>query len=167
LKKGNILFIIPAIAVIILDQASKIIVARTIGFYQSIPVINGLVNLVHVRNRGMAFGLMNRPDAGVSFYILVAITIIAILLILYWFTRIKQEDRKLLLGLSLILGGAIGNLIDRIRLKEVIDFVDVYIGSYHWPSFNVADSAISIGAVWIAVIVLFFTRPDTGEKNAS
>lgn len=167
MRKGNILFIIPALAVIFLDQASKIIVARTVGFYQSTPIINGLVNLVHVRNRGMAFGLMNRPDAGISFYILVAITIIAILLILFWFTRIKQEDRKLLYGLSLILGGAIGNLIDRIRLREVIDFVDVYIGSYHWPAFNVADSAITIGAIWIAVIVIFFTHPDTGEKNAS
>jgi signal peptidase II len=167
LKKGNILFIIPALAVIILDQASKIIIARTIGFYQSIPIINGLVNLVHVRNRGMAFGIMNRPDAGVSFYFLVAITIAAILLILFWFTRIKQEDRKLLLGLSLILGGAIGNLIDRIRLKEVIDFVDVYFRSYHWPAFNVADSAITIGAVWIALHIIFFNGSDTGEKNAS
>jgi signal peptidase II len=167
LKKSNILFIIPALAVIILDQASKIIVAHAIGFYQTIPLINGLVNLVHVRNRGMAFGLMNRPDAGVSFYFLIAVTIVAILLILFWFTRIKQEDKKLLLGLSLILGGAIGNLIDRIRLREVIDFVDVYIRSYHWPAFNVADSAITIGAIWIAIIIIFFEHPDTGEKNAS
>jgi signal peptidase II len=167
LKKGNILFIIPALVVIILDQASKLIVARTINYYESIPLIRGFVNLVHVRNRGMAFGLMNRPDAGASFYFLISITIIAVLLILFWFTRIKHEDRRLLFGLSLILGGAIGNLIDRIRIREVIDFADIYIGSYHWPAFNIADSAITVGTLWIALNIIFFSRSDIGEKNAS
>jgi signal peptidase II len=155
LKKRNLLFIIPALVVIILDQASKLFITRTIGYYQSTPVIRGFANLVHVRNRGMAFGLMNRPDAGVSFYFLIAITIIAVLLILFWFTRIKHEDRTILIGLSLILGGAIGNLIDRIRIREVIDFVDVFIGSHHWPAFNVADSAITIGAMWLAWNIIF------------
>jgi len=166
LKKGNLLFIIPALIVIILDQASKIFIARTIDYYQSVPVISGFMNLVHVRNRGMAFGLMNRPDAGVSFYFLIAVTIIAVLLILFWFTRIKQEDRRLLFGLSLILGGAIGNLIDRIRIREVIDFVDVFIGSHHWPAFNVADSAITIGTVWLAWNIIFY-QTGAGEKNVS
>jgi signal peptidase II len=166
LKKGNLLFIIPALVVIILDQASKLLIARTTGYYQSTPVIRGFMNLVHVRNRGMAFGLMNRPDAGVFFYFLIAITIIAILLILFWFARIKHEERRLLFGLSLILGGAIGNLIDRIRIREVIDFVDVFIGSHHWPAFNVADSAITVGTLWIAWNIIF-SRTDTGEKNVS
>jgi signal peptidase II len=163
LKKDRFLFILSALVVIILDQASKFIVAGKISYYESIPVIDGIFNLVHVRNRGMAFGLMNRPDAGISFYFLVGATITAVLLIFFWFTKIKHEDRRLLFGLSLILGGAIGNLIDRIRIKEVIDFLDVYIGSYHWPSFNVADSAICVGTFWVALIMLFFNQPDAGD----
>jgi signal peptidase II len=164
LKKGNLLFIFTALIVIILDQASKIIISRSIGFYESIPVINGIFNLVHVRNRGMAFGIMNRPDSGMALYFLVAITIIAILFMIVWFFKLRHEDRRLLFGLSLILGGAMGNLIDRIRLKEVIDFLQVYIGSYPWPAFNVADSAITIGTVWLALYLIFFNSPGSEEK---
>jgi signal peptidase II len=165
LKKDNFLFILTSLLVIGVDQASKFIISGSIGYYDSIPVIDGIVNLVHVRNRGMAFGLMNRPDAGISFYFLVAVTIIAILLILFWFAKIKHEDRRMLFGLSLILGGAIGNLIDRIRIKEVIDFVDICIGSHHWPAFNVADSAITVGTLLIALNIIFFTHPDTVEGS--
>ena len=162
MKKYNFIFFLTAAVVIILDQASKFLISGYISYYESIPVIDGFLNLVHVGNRGMAFGLMNRPDAGFSFYFLIATTIIAILLILIWFTKTKNEDRRLLFGLSLILGGAVGNLIDRIRLKEVIDFLDVYIGSHHWPAFNVADSAITIGTFLIAII-LFFSSANPEE----
>ncbi len=112
----------------------------------------------------MAFGLMNRPDSGIALYFLITVTIIAVLLIIVWSFRLKNEERGLLFGLSLILGGAIGNLIDRIRLKEVIDFLDVCIGSYHWPAFNIADSAITVGAIWIAVYIVFFNKAGFGEK---
>ena len=163
MEKDNILFLLTALGVIILDQVSKFIIAASIGFYESVPVIGGFFNLVHVRNRGMAFGLMNRPDAGISLYFLIAITIIAVLLIIIWSVRLKHEERGLLFGLSLILGGAVGNLIDRIRLKEVIDFLDIYLGSYHWPAFNIADSAITIGAIWIAVYIVFFNKAGSGK----
>lgn len=149
--------------IIILDQASKFIISGSIRFYDSITVIDGFFNLVHVRNRGMAFGLMNRPDAGISQYFLIAVTIIAVLLIIIWSFKLKHGERGLLFGLSLILGGAVGNLIDRIRLKEVIDFIDVYMGSYHWPAFNVADSAITVGAIWIASYIFFFSPHSSGE----
>jgi signal peptidase II len=163
LKKDNILFIFIAFVIIILDQASKFIISGSIRFYDSITVIDGFFNLVHVRNRGMAFGLMNRPDAGISQYFLIAVTIIAVLLIIIWSFKLKHGERGLLFGLSLILGGAVGNLIDRIRLKEVIDFIDVYMGSYHWPAFNVADSAITVGAIWIASYIFFFSPHSSGE----
>lgn len=163
MKKDNILFIFIAFVIIILDQASKFIISGSIRFYDSIPVIDGFFNLVHVRNRGMAFGLMNRPDAGISQYFLIAVTIIAVLLIIIWSFKLKHGERGLLFGLSLILGGAVGNLIDRIRLKEVIDFLDVYMGSYHWPAFNVADSAITVGAIWIASYIFFFSPHSSGE----
>jgi signal peptidase II len=156
-KRNNSLLIVPALAVILLDQISKYIVLRTIALHESIPVIGGLFSLVHTRNRGMAFGLMNRPGSDFSFYFLVAATIAAVLLLLFWFTKLKDEERRLIFGLSLILGGAIGNLIDRLRLREVIDFLDFHLGAYHWPAFNVADSAITVGTFWVAINLLFYS----------
>ena len=164
LKKDNILFIAIALAIIILDQVSKLVIAGTIDYYESVPIIKGLFNLVHFRNRGMAFGMMNRPDGGITLYLLIAVTIIAIFLIIVWSKKLKDENRRLLFGLSLILGGAVGNLIDRIRIKEVIDFLDVYIGSYHWPAFNIADSAITVGTFWIVMNIIFFSS--TKNENA-
>jgi len=73
----------------------------------------------------------------------------------YWFRRLRTEDKRLVFGFSLILGGAVGNLIDRVRFLEVIDFLDFYIGSYHWPAFNVADSAITVGALGMALYIIF------------
>jgi signal peptidase II len=154
-KKTTLLFLVPALAVVALDQISKIVLAYNIPKYASIPVIKGFFNLVHVRNRGMAFGLMNRPGHGFKFYFLIAATLGAIVLLLFWFRKMKDEDHNITIGISLILGGAVGNLIDRIRLGEVIDFLDFHIGSYHWPAFNVADAAITIGIFWLAVNTLF------------
>lgn len=154
MKPYYALLAFPALAVITLDQASKYLIVRLIPLFGSIPVINGFFNLVHVRNRGMAFGLMNRPDPGFMFYLLVFASIGAIILLGYWALHLKNENWKITLGLSLILGGAIGNMIDRLRLKEVIDFLDFSIGSYHWPSFNIADSAITVGAFWLAINII-------------
>ena len=145
----------PAICIIAVDQISKLAVDRYIQSYESIPVISGFFNLVHVRNRGMAFGILNRPGYDFSFYLLSAATIGAIVLLLYWYTRLKEKSRMLVIGISFILGGAFGNLIDRFRLKEVIDFLDFHIGLYHWPAFNVADSAITVGTFWVAINLLF------------
>ena len=156
MKKEHLLFILPAVAVIFIDQISKIVVAGTIRYHESVTVIDGFFNLVHVRNRGMAFGLMNRPDPGMGYYLLVCTTIAAIIALIIWFNRLKKENSGLIFGLSLILGGASGNLIDRLRLKEVVDFLDFYIGGYHWPSFNLADSSITVGVFWIAINIIFF-----------
>lgn len=154
MKHYYYLFTIPALAVIVLDQVSKYIIARTIPVYGSVTVIDTFFNLVHVRNRGMAFGLLNKPDIGLLFYLTVVASIGAVALLIYWAIRLKNDDRKTALGLSLILGGAIGNMVDRLRFREVIDFLDFYIGSYHWPSFNLADSAITIGILWLALNII-------------
>ncbi|MFC1892173.1 signal peptidase II [Thermodesulfobacteriota bacterium] len=156
MRKNIILSILPALLIVIIDQITKAVIAGAIRFHESIEVIDGLFNLVHVRNRGMAFGLMNRPDVNLGFYILVAATIIAVILLAYWLSTLKSGENSLRFGLSLILGGAIGNLIDRIRLGEVIDFLDFYINTYHWPSFNVADSAITVGTVFVALNLLIY-----------
>ncbi|MBN1103733.1 MAG: signal peptidase II [Deltaproteobacteria bacterium] len=162
------LFTIPALVVILLDQISKAAVVRTMPVHKAYPVIDGLFDLVHVRNRGMAFGLMNCPDSHLSAYLLMASTVVAILLLLFWFTRLTKEESGVVLGLSLVLGGALGNLIDRIRLGEVVDFLDFYVGHYHWPAFNVADMAITIGTLWLALNMLFprFTKASGVEGSS-
>ncbi len=154
-RRNYTLLTLPALVVILLDQVSKYVVLRAIELHESIPLISGIFSLVHTRNRGMAFGLLNRPGSDFSFYFLVGATFAAVVLLLFWFTRLKDGEGKLVLGLSLILGGAIGNLIDRLRLGEVIDFLDFHIGPYHWPAFNIADSAITVGTFWIVIILLF------------
>ena len=153
----------PALSIVVLDQISKYAVLKSIELGGSIPVISGFFNLVHTRNRGIAFGIFNRPGSDLGYYLLLSATFAAVILLLFWFSRLKQEEKVLIPGLSLILGGAIGNLIDRIRLREVIDFLDFYIGSYHWPAFNVADSAITVGTFWVVLSLLFLIPRESPE----
>ncbi|MBC8175806.1 MAG: signal peptidase II [Deltaproteobacteria bacterium] len=160
LKRNYALIIWPALLIVVLDQLSKLLVTRGLRIHESVPVIEGFFNLVHVRNRGMAFGLMNRTHADFGFWLLVSTSIIAIGLLLFWFFRLKDGGTLITLGLSLILGGAVGNLIDRLRFREVIDFVDVFVGSYHWPAFNVADAAITTGTFLVAIALFFKRSPD-------
>ena len=145
------LIIWPALIVSALDQLSKLAVLRSLRLHESVTVIPGFFDLVHVRNRGMAFGFMNRPGMDLGFCFLVGASIAALVLILIWCIRLKDRDPRLTLGLSLIMGGAMGNLIDRLRFGEVVDFLDLYAGSFHWPAFNVADSAITVGTIWVAL----------------
>lgn len=155
LKKRYHLMAWPAVAVIVLDQLSKWAVLRNLRVHECVPVLTGFFDLVHVRNRGMAFGLMNRPGIDFTFYFLVAASLGAVVLLLVWFLKLKDGDSRLTLGLSLILGGAVGNLIDRLRFREVIDFLDFYLGQYHWPVFNLADSAITVGTFLVALSLIF------------
>jgi signal peptidase II len=149
----------PALAVLALDQATKVLIAAWFPLYETTPLINGFFNLVHIRNKGMAFGIMNRPGADWGFILLLGATLGTVALLLFWFYRLKSEERGIVFPLSLILGGATGNLVDRVRLGEVIDFLDFYIGPYHWPAFNVADSAITVGTLWLAASILFHPAP--------
>jgi signal peptidase II len=149
------LLIWPSLGVFLLDRITKMAVLQKIDLYDSITVIPGLMNLVHVRNRGMAFGMMNRPDLSWSFYLLLAAGLTAVVLLIFWLIKLKEEEILIVPGLSLILGGAVGNLLDRILYREVIDFLDFYMGAYHWPAFNIADSAITVGTIWVVIFLLF------------
>lgn len=153
----------PALAVLVLDQMTKYWIATRFPLHETQPLISGFFNLVHVRNRGMAFGIMNRPGADWGFILLLGATLGAVALLLFWFYRLKPEDGRMAFPLSLVLGGAAGNLLDRVRLGEVIDFLDFHLGSYHWPAFNVADSAITVGTLWLAASLLF--HPVSKEKK--
>ena len=141
-----LLFLLAAL-ILILDQTSKFIVCRVMLPRGSFPVIENIFHLTHVQNQGAAFGLF--PNQTLFF---IGVTLFTVLLILFFHQRISKEGSSLSWALGLILGGALGNLIDRIRLKAVIDFLDFSLRGHHWPSFNIADSAITIGAV-----ILFFS----------
>jgi signal peptidase II len=166
-KRPYTLFVLPALAVIVLDQVSKQLVLLAIPVHQGFAVIDGLFSLVHVRNRGMAFGFMNRPGFETGSFLLMAVTLLAVLFLIFWFMRLRPEERRMTLSLSLIAGGALGNLLDRVRLGEVIDFLDFHIGSLHWPAFNVADSAITVGTLWLALqLLLQPSTPPPYRKSA-
>jgi len=153
----------PALAVLVLDQMTKYWIATRFPLHETQTLISGFFNLVHVRNRGMAFGIMNRPGADWGFILLLGATLGGVALLLFWFYRLKPEDGRMTFPLSLVLGGAAGNLLDRVRLGEVIDFLDFHLGPYHWPAFNVADSAITVGTLWLAASLLF--HPVSKEKK--
>lgn len=147
-------FAATALFVVILDQITKLAVIHAIPLHTSVTVIPGFFDLVHIRNRGMAFGILNRPGEDTATYLLAGATVAAVLLLLLLFRSITRTSTGAGFGLSLVIGGAVGNLIDRLRLREVVDFLDVYVGSLHWPAFNVADSAITVGSIWLAVALL-------------
>jgi signal peptidase II len=144
--------------VVVFDQVTKLLVLRTLPLYGSTPIIPGFADLVHVHNAGVAFGLLNDPDHPGRKLITTALALAALLGIAYYARHVQRGERVARLGLSMILGGAIGNLADRIRQGFVVDFVDLYWRDWHFWAFNVADAAITIGAVLIFVELLFPAR---------
>lgn len=142
-----IIFSAAAGLVVIFDQIAKYIVDSRMPLHSSIPVIDGFFSLTYIRNPGAAFGFLATAPPAFRAVFFIAVTVAAVLLIVYYVRRYGSEEPQFLFPLSLIMGGAVGNLIDRVRFGDVIDFLDVYIGAHHWPAFNVADSAISIGAI--------------------
>ncbi|GAB6060236.1 signal peptidase II [Desulfonatronum parangueonense] len=155
------------LVVLVLDQITKLWVASALPLWSSKTVIPGFFNLVHVLNKGAAFGFLHDLDAAWRPYFFMAVTALAVVLILHLLRTVPREDNVLFTALGLILGGAMGNLVDRIRLGEVIDFLDFYIGQYHWPAFNVADVAISIGSILLLVSVYRTRRYGLTEDKDS
>jgi signal peptidase II len=125
------------------------------ALYQSITVIPGFFSLTHIHNPGGAFGFLAQQDASIRIGIFILASTGAIFFIFLFYRQIPKTPPVLSAGLALIFGGAIGNLIDRLRFGEVVDFLDFYVGALHWPAFNVADSAITVGvAIFIAQLLL-------------
>ncbi|MFY9268530.1 MAG: signal peptidase II [Candidatus Manganitrophaceae bacterium] len=142
---------------ILLDQITKFLIQREMPLHESVVLIQGFFSLTHIRNPGAAFGFLANQSAGFRSIFFLVISIIALSLLLAFYRQIPKEDLWSLLAVSLLFGGAIGNLIDRIRFGEVVDFLDFYIGRYHWPAFNVADSAITIG-ISLLMFDLFWSK---------
>ena len=145
--------------VLVLDQLTKWYVREEVPLYSSIPIIDGFVSIIHARNPGGAFSLFAGVDDGlrVPFFFIAAA--VAITVLIYYLRQIPADQRWLLFAVSGVLGGALGNLTDRIVFGEVTDFVLVYWRHYQWPAFNVADSFISIGVVMLIGHSLFAREP--------
>ena len=164
LQKRNIVFLTATFLVIFLDQATKAWIISTMRLYDSFAVIGGLFNITYVRNPGAAFGFLAAAPPLFRYIFFLAVTVAAILLILHYLHVSRIEASSLVLALALIMAGAVGNLIDRVRFGEVVDFLDVYLGAHHWPAFNVADSAITVGAA-ILIVVLLRKRKERTEGD--
>jgi signal peptidase II len=153
-------FLVPlsaALPVILIDQVTKVWAANSLLYGEAKTVISGFFNIVHAQNPGVAFSLLADFDARLVRPLLIIVTILAIAALLYA-VRILSGKLPGLLGLGLVIGGAVGNLIDRVRLGYVIDFIDIYLGRFHWPAFNVADIGITVGVFLIAADMFFESK---------
>lgn len=153
-----------ALIVLVLDRVTKWLVEDRIGLHDSIQVIPGFFRLTHVQNRGAAFGLFAESPSEWKVALLVLFSLVALTIVSALLWRNSHELSMTGSALALILGGALGNLWDRVLSGHVVDFLDFYIDSHHWPAFNVADSAIVIGACMLVAEILFKQAP--GERVA-
>jgi signal peptidase II len=132
-----------------LDQAAKSYIMQTMRLHESIPIIPGFFSLTYIRNPGAAFGILATSSTGFRLLFFAFTSLFALVLLATIFFRLQQDDWMGQISIAGILGGAVGNLLDRLRLGEVIDFLDFYVNGYHWPAFNVADAAISVGVFFL------------------
>lgn len=138
-----------AVPCLILDQLTKLAAFYRLEPVGRINVISGFFDLTYVMNTGVSFGMMGGDRSFWRIALLVGIALVALAVVFYFIITADNREKAFLTGLALVLGGAVGNLIDRIRLGAVIDFLDFYIGSWHWPAFNVADIGICVGTGFI------------------
>lgn len=151
-----------ALIIFLADQLTKFWITHIIPLYSSINVIPDFFDLVNIRNRGAAFGFLNRSDIEWQFWLFLGATFWAIVIIFFLARSAHSNERFLFWGLGCILGGALGNLFDRLRIRAVIDFLDFYIGDWHWPAFNVADIAICCGGF---LVLIFMWHNEKIKRN--
>jgi signal peptidase II len=145
--------------IVVLDQITKAAILWTLPLNRSISIVPGLFNLIHIQNPGGAFGFMAHQSSAWFPILFLFFTLLALGLIFFLYRNTPPTQSSLATGFAFIFGGAIGNLIDRIRFGKVVDFLDFYIGNMHWPAFNVADSAVSVGIVIFLYHILFKKMP--------
>ena len=157
------LFSLIVVLGLVADQLSKLYIHGSMRLYQSIPVLDGLFNITYLRNKGAAFSFLSNASWRIPFFI--TVTLVAAVVILVALRKLREEQRLTQTALAMIFSGAIGNLIDRVRLGEVIDFLDVYWKHYHWPAFNVADSLICVGVALVAFDMLREERQQLRQRG--
>lgn len=163
MKKKYLILSATVVAVVLLDLITKAYIDSHMSLHESVVFIGGFLNITYVRNPGAAFSFLASASPVFRSVFFLAVTVLAIILVLYYIAKSKTEEPFMIFALSLILSGALGNFIDRVRLGEVIDFIDVHLGDYHWPAFNVADSAITVGA--FIMLLALFKRPKERENS--
>ena len=160
-SKRHSRFILVAGMIVVLDQLIKAAVLATIPAYHTVTVLPGFFNLTHIYNTGGAFGFLSGNPSSMQQIFFLTASIVAAGLILFLYGKTPPGQAALELGFSLILGGAAGNVIDRIRIGKVVDFLDFHIMGMHWPAFNVADSAITVGMLIFIYHLLFNKLPQS------
>ena len=158
--RKNIPYLLLVVVIIAADQITKYLILINLSPGSNRAIIPGFFNLSHVQNRGAIFGFFSRSGSSGVYLLLTLASLFALCLVIYYFVKAPASEWILKVTLALIMAGALGNQLDRIFRGYVIDFLDFYIGRTHWPSFNVADSCISIGAV-LLIYLFFFKRGST------
>lgn len=143
--------------IILLDQVTKHYIQQFLRLHESVTVIEGFFSLTYIRNPGAAFGFLAGQSAGFRSVFFFTVSAVALVLLIFFLLQTPKEDTYGLVALSLLFGGAVGNLIDRLRYGEVVDFLDFYVDRFHWPAFNVADSAITVG-ISLLMFSIFFQK---------
>jgi len=146
--------------IVIVDQIAKALILKSMPLYHSVPVIPGFFNITHIQNPGGAFGFLANQSSSLRTIVFLLISSLAVGLIFWFYKNTPKTHPWLANAFAMIFGGAIGNLIDRIRFRKVVDFLDIYLGDLHWPAFNIADSAISIGIAIFIFHLLFKKLPE-------
>jgi len=147
------------IATLVLDRWTKSWIQSRFDLNESATVIDGFFNITYVRNTGVAFGIFSSISSPAKSLLLSVFTAVAAVIVITYSVRSPARNRILQVALALILGGALGNLYDRLAYRYVVDFLEFYVGTYHWPSFNIADSAISIGIALLALEIIRHESP--------
>jgi signal peptidase II len=146
--------------IVIIDQITKAAILHFLPLHESVPVISGFFSLTHIHNQGGAFGFLADQSSVVRGIVFLLISGLAICLIFYFYAKTPKTHHFLTTGFAFVLGGATGNMIDRIRFGKVVDFLDFFIKELHWPAFNVADSAITTGMTIFVIHLLFNKLPE-------
>jgi signal peptidase II len=161
--RWRVAYLCAAFAVYMADQASKAWAVRRLRLGDVVGVLDGAVRFAYAENTGVAFGRL-QYGSEFSRWMLAALAALAVLGLLAYFFRTRRTDDRLLGALALLLAGVAGNLTDRVRLGHVVDFIEVFIGSYQWPTFNVADAAICVGAGLLALDLILEGRAEGRQK---
>jgi len=159
--------IVVAAVIVVLDQITKAMVRPGLALHESVEVIPGFLDLTRVHNTGAAFGMLNAVDFPMKTLVLSSVALIALVGVAWYAATVPQTDRLARAGVAGVLGGAIGNLIDRATAGYVLDFVDVYWGSWHFWAFNVADAAITVGVIFMILDMLGLGRRSMGETSSN
>ncbi|MGI9247594.1 MAG: signal peptidase II [Woeseiaceae bacterium] len=159
-----ITWMVVAIVVVVADQVTKWAIVEWVPLYDRVP-INSFINLTHQKNSGAAFSFLANAGGWQRWFFVVLASVVSAVIVV-WIWRIRREGQVMLsAGLSLVLGGAIGNLIDRARFGHVTDFIQVWFGEWAFPSFNVADAGISVGAALLIIDALFFSGREKSQAG--